>query len=355
MFYSWYIWDSCTAPRFPDVWKRLCCIAFLRRQLHLLQRWFPGGSRRRLQRQRLAASPRLDVPSSRRRRLSNRDRWIRPHVCRPRSSGLFQRARLWLFDHVHRYHAESRITERWWYRRCSESSVQQGIDRFHHLHPHHDSSEVLYSTFYIFFDLNVIRIHPSRSWNCQTKWNSWSIYFSVCPFRIVLIDWIILNYWHMLSLETVLEQVTHHSVSWSESFIQLVCMGVVCMGFFCKSEPIVWKCAVGFRCDYLCYALKWILTGALGSKMPVFGNTSADETLIDSACPFWLGTHVWSPSGVRHGLLLRGNHHRPQLDFRCHHRHVRRSEEREAAEGGDPQEHVLHLRYSSYLYFFGVF
>ena len=58
------------------------------------------------------------------------------------------------------------------------------------------------------------------------------------------------------------------------------------------------------------------------------------------------GTHVWSSSGLRHGLLLRGDHYRPQLDLWCHHRHLCWLEERETAERRDPEEYLFYLWYN---------
>ena len=56
-----------------------------------------------------------------------------------------------------------------------------------------------------------------------------------------------------------------------------------------------------------------------------------------------VGGAVSSPGGVRSVVLLHRHHHRPQPDLRRHHRHVCRPEEWETEEGGDSEDHLLHL------------
>lgn len=77
---------------------------------------------------------------------------------------------------------------------------------------------------------------------------------------------------------------------------------------------------------FLCYLLKFVTNVALLCN---------------------LGAPVCCPSGLRPSLLLRGHHHRAQPHIWCHHRHLRWPEERKATEGGDPQDHLFHLRWVS--------
>ena len=58
------------------------------------------------------------------------------------------------------------------------------------------------------------------------------------------------------------------------------------------------------------------------------------------------GPAVLRARHLRPPVLLHRHHHRAEPDLRRHHRHVRRPQERQTAEGGDPQELLLRLRYA---------
>lgn len=59
---------------------------------------------------------------------------------------------------------------------------------------------------------------------------------------------------------------------------------------------------------------------------------------------FHPGASVCCSSSLRPPVLLRRYHHRPESHLWCYHWHLRWLEEWETAEGGDPENHLFHLR-----------
>ena len=62
---------------------------------------------------------------------------------------------------------------------------------------------------------------------------------------------------------------------------------------------------------------------------------------VETTLQHW--TFLHSQTHLRHALLLRGHHHRPQPHLWCHHWYLRWSQNRENKQRRDHQEHLLHL------------